>query len=391
MANWLRHLGLKASRAAAPNPEQRPPIALITGWTTRLGVRSYDRLVCDAYMRNPIAQRAVKLVSEAAGAAPLVAAEAGQRLADHPALSLLWSPNPMQCGPLFFETLAAQLLLHGNCYVERVDGPDGFPAELHALRPDRVSILPGESGWPAAYRYAVGNNRVDFTVDPLTGSSAVLHVKALHPLDDQYGLSPLDAVATAVDTHSAASAWNLTLLENAARPSGALVFEPAGGEASLSADQFQRLRQQLEESFQGGGNAGRPLLLEGGLRWQPLSLSPADMDFVAAKATAAREIALGFGVPPMLLGLPGDNTYANYQEANRAFWRLTVLPLLAKLTAAFSVWLARDWPGLTIDVDRDAIPALAADRERLWRQVAQAEFLTADEKRRILGLGPAAT
>ncbi|WP_281277442.1 phage portal protein [Hankyongella ginsenosidimutans] len=141
----------------------------------------------------------------------------------------------------------------------------------------------------------------------------------------------------------------------------------------------------MEASFAGALNAGRPLLLEGGLKWQPLSMTPADMDFIAAKNTAAREIALAFGVPPMLLGIPGDNTYANYQEANRALWRLTLLPLIAKLAAALSHHLQQWWPDLSLDIDRDHVPALSADRERLWRQVASADFLTDAEKRRLLG------
>ena len=95
----------------------------------------------------------------------------------------------------------------------------------------------------------------------------------------------------------------------------------------LSDSQFERLKRELEEQYQGARNAGRPLLLEGGLDWKAMSLSPKDMDFLEAKHTAAREIALAFGVPPMLLGIPGDNTYSNYQEANRVFFRGTVLPL----------------------------------------------------------------
>ena len=86
----------------------------------------------------------------------------------------------------------------------------------------------------------------------------------------------------------------------------------------------------MEDSFQGARNAGRPLLLEGGLDWKPLSLTPAELDFVAAKGVAAREIALAFGVPPLLLGLPGDNTHANFAEANRAFWRQTAIPLVRR-------------------------------------------------------------
>ncbi len=85
---------------------------------------------------------------------------------------------------------------------------------------------------------------------------------------------------------------------------------------NLTGEQFERLQARAGAGFQGANNAGRPLLLEGGLDWKPLSLSPKDMDFIEAKNASAREIALAFGVPPMLLGIPGDNTYANYQEAN---------------------------------------------------------------------------
>jgi HK97 family phage portal protein len=130
------------------------------------------------------------------------------------------------------------------------------------------------------------------------------------------------------------------------------------------------------------------MLLEGGLSWAPMSLTPADMDFAGLKAGAAREIALAFGVPPMLLGLPGDNTYANYREASRALWRLTLLPLAGKILSALAEGLTPWFPRLTMAVDLDQVPALAEDRERLWSQVSGADFLDADEKRSLLGLPP---
>ena len=64
------------------------------------------------------------------------------------------------------------------------------------------------------------------------------------------------------------------------------------------------------------------------------------MEFQKTKEAAAREIAIAFGVPPMLVGIPGDATYANYQEANRAFYRLTVLPLATKVMADLAHWLS---------------------------------------------------
>ncbi len=209
-------------------------------------------------------------------------------------------------------------------------------------------------------------------------------MRAFNPVDDHYGLGCLGAASGAIAIHNAAAAWNKALLDNAARPSGALVYD-AGDGATLSAEQFQRLKEEMEAGFQGAANAGRPMLLEGGLKWQAMSLSPADMDFVATKAAAAREIALAFGVPSMLLGLPGDSTHANYKEANKALWRLSVLPLAGAILAAMREGLAPWFEGAVLEVDMDMVPALVEDRERLWRMVTAADFVTRDEKREMVG------
>ena len=155
----------------------------------------------------------------------------------------------------------------------------------------------------------------------------------------------------------------------------------------MAPDQFARLKAEMEAGFAGAANAGRPMLLEGGLKWQAMSLTPADMDFVGLKAAAAREIALAFGVPPMLLGLPGDAAYANYREANRALWRLAILPLADKILGGICQALSGWFAGASLAVDMDRITALSEDRERMWRQVGAADFLSPEEKRAMLGLG----
>src|SRR5690606_34003158 len=123
------------------------------------------------------------------------------------------------------------------------------------------------------YRYRVGEAVMRFTSDG--PRPEVIHLKAFHPADDHYGLGCLGAAAGAIAIHNAATRWNKALLDNAARPSGALVYDPGDGSA-LSAEQFARLRREMEEGFAGATNAGRPMLLEGGLKWQAMSLSPAD-------------------------------------------------------------------------------------------------------------------
>ena len=333
---------------------------------------------------NPVGFRCVKMIAEAAAALPLVLQDCEQRFAVHPVLSLIKCPNPAQGRAELFEALYGQLLLTGNAYIEAV-GSGGVPAELHVLRSDRMSVVPGADGWPVAYEYAVGGRKHRF--DVRDGVPCVCHIKSFHPQDDHYGLSPLQAAAQALDVHNSASRWSKALLDNAARPSGAIVYKGPEGQGAMSGDQYDRLVSEMEAHHQGARNAGRPMLLEGGLDWKPMGFSPSDMEFQKTKESAAREIALAFGVPPMLLGIPGDATFANYQEANRAFYRLTVLPLAMRVTATVAAWLGR-MSGAVLDLapDLDQVPALAAERDAQWARVSAADFLTEAEKRRLLGL-----
>ena len=153
----------------------------------------------------------------------------------------------------------------------------------------------------------------------------------------------------------------------------------------MSEETYLRLKAELSELHTGALAAGRPLLLDGGLDWKPMALTPAEMDFTQGKHAAAREIALAFGVPPQLLGIPGDNTYSNYQEANRVFFRATVLPFANRIACALSQWLAPAFGDVRLAVDADQIDALASDRAALWSRISDAPFLTLNEKRAAVG------
>ena len=361
----------------AVREEVRPVLARAgTAWAGGDWPAGYEAQLREAYLSNPVAQRAVRLVAEGVGSVPLMAAD--------PKVAALVGAR--SAGQLLLETAAAQVLLHGNAYLQLLDDGRGGLAELFALRPERVSVEADASGWPVAFRYRVGERVSRVPASDAAGRCQLVHVKGFHPACDHAGLGCLNAAAGAVAIHNAATRWNKALLDNAARPSGALVYEPGDG-ATLSPDQFARLRAEMDGAFSGAANAGRPMLLEGGLRWQAMSMTPADMDFVGLKATAAREIALAFGVPPMLLGLPGDTAYANYREANRALWRQAILPLADKILGALAQGLGDWFADGAVSVAIDRVPALAEDRERLWRQVSGATFLSDAEKRGVLGLG----
>lgn len=351
-------------------------------WTPR----DYASLAREGYAKNPVVFRCVRLIAEQVAAVPLLARQGRAELEDHPVLSLLERPNPRQARAAFLEAVVSHLLLAGNAYVEAVS-LNGQPAELYALRPDRMRVVPGLRGWTEAYDYALGAQTVRFRQDVLPSEvPPILHIAFFHPVNDHYGLAPLEAAGVSLDTLNAAAAWNKALLDNAARPSGALVYAPSAG-ASLSREQFDRLKEELADSFSGTANAGRPLLLEGGLDWKALSLSPRDLDFVEAKNAAAREVALAFGVPPQLLGIKGDATYSNYVEANRAFFRQTVMPLLGRIIGAFEHWLQPVLADIKLTYDMDAVDALSADREALWKRIGRADFLSSDEKREAVGYG----
>ncbi len=373
-------------------PEQKASatgrvVAMQGGGRAVWSARDVVSLTRTGFQGNPVGFRVVKLIAETAAALPLVLQDGARRYETHPMLDLMRRPNAAQGRAEWFEALYGFLLLSGNAYLEAVPGSGALPGEVHVLRSDRMSLVPGADGWPVAYDYAVGGRVHRFAMGE--GVAPICHIKAFHPQHDHYGFSPMQAAAVAVDVHNSASSWSKALLDNAARPSGAIVYRGVDGQGALSSDQYERLVSEMESHHQGARNAGRPMLLEGGLDWKPMGFSPSDMEFQQTKEAAAREIAIAFGVPPMLMGIPGDATYANYQEANRAFYRLTVLPLVAKVTAAVAHWLS-GFSGDEVELrpDLDQVPALAGERDQLWARVGAAEFLSVSEKRVLLGLPP---
>ncbi len=343
-------------------------------WTQNPGA-----LAREGFEKNAVGYRAVRLICEAAASVPWTANDMA-----HPAIKLLNRPNPMQSGAELMEMFYGHLHTLGNAYLHGLVLEDGPVREIHALRPDRMEAMIGANGWPFGWVYRIDRQERRILCEP-DGWSPVLHMKLFSPLQDVVGMSPLQAAGKAVDIHNAGAAWAKALIDNSARPSGALVYGKAG--EHMTHDQFERLKTELNDSHTGAINAGRPMLLEGGLDWKPMSFTPSDMDFVAARHDAAREIALALGVPPMMLGIPGDNTYSNYKEANLAFWRLTVLPLVEKAAGALSNWLSERFETqVSLRPDLDCVSALSAERDALWARLEAASFATTDEKRALAGL-----
>jgi len=369
-------LETKASRAYAVHTGTSSPVV----WSKR-DFLSFAR---EAYKVNVVAYQAVNKIATAVSTIEWEIWSGDKQLTDHPVQALLRRPNPAQSGTDWWRARVIYLLLSGNSYDERVMGTREI-AEIWPLRPDRVSVVLGKSGLPSAYDYKVSNKTVRFPADEVTGDSDILHTSMFNPVSDVGGMSPVEAAAYAVDQHNAAMNWIQSLLQNSARPSGALVTHK---DTSLSDEEFARLKSEIETRYSGPENAGRPMLLEGGLDWKQMGLSPVDMEILRIKDSSARDISLAFGVPPLLLNIPGDNTYANYREARLGFYEDTILPFVNFLAVELSEWLSPVYGDIELRPNKDKIEAIADKRKKLWEMADASGDLTLNESRQLKGYDP---
>ena len=364
--------------------------------TEEAKIYKYQDLAKEGYLKNAIVYRCVNEISKGASAVPLLLKNGDEIVEQHPIIDLLNRPNPLQSYSEFFNSLFGYVLLSGNAYILKVGNELGAPKELHQLRPDRIVIKGNGNALPDRYEYMI-NGRVQNTylVDQLNGYSEVKHVKLWNPLDDYYGLSPMSAAAVEVDQFNMSSKHNVNLLNNGARPSGAVIFKPqddAGFAVNLTESQRQQLLTDLNNRFSGAGNAGRPMLLEGDFDWKEMGLTPKDMDFHRLKNMAATDIALCFGVPSQLVGVPDAQTYANVSEARLALYEETIIPHLRKIESDLNEWLIPLYDDrLSLQFDIDSIPALSERRRKTYENVTSAVregIMTRNEARESIGLSP---
>ena len=356
----------------------------------------YQDLAKEGYLKNAIVYRCVNEIAKGASAVPFVIKAGDQIIEQHPLINLLNRPNPLQSYSEFFNSLFGYVLLSGNSYILKVGSELGQPKELHLLRPDRINIKGAGNPIPDKYEYVInGKVHQTFLVDQENGFSELKHVKLWNPLDDYYGLSPMSAAAVEIDQFNMASKHNVNLLSNGARPSGAVIFKPqdeSGFPVNLSESQRQQLLTDLNNRFSGAGNAGRPMLLEGDFDWKEMGLSPKDMDFLNLKNMSATDIAMCFGVPSQLVGVPDAQTYSNVAEARLALYEETIIPHLRKLASDLNEWLVPMFDErLTLEYDIDSIPALSERRRKIYENVTSAVregIMTRNEARQIIGLDP---
>ena len=354
--------------------------------------KNYLSFAENGYAKNVIAFRVIRMIASNISSVPIISYyyDSSERfiVKNSPILELINQPNKRMSRAEFFECIISYKLISGNAYILRKI-ENGEITELTILQPDRVSVLLNKEKEIVGYRYTFEREETDYLIDSIDGSCDILHLKNFNPLDDWYGLSNVETALNSIDQHNQAVSWNQALLQNGARPSGALIVKPNtdGSGGNLSEEQYQRIRNQLDDLYSGAKNSGKPLLLEGGLEWKEMSISPKDMDFINMKDSAARDIALAFGVPPQLLGIPGDSTYNNLAESRLALWEQTIIPMLDDLLCYISSWLNQVFnSNVLLGYEQDSISPLSPRREKIWKFIEDADYMTINEKRKAVGL-----
>lgn len=357
-------------------------------WTRR----DYAHLSDEAYVKNIIGFACVNKIATAVARLPLEVFKTEakeEKLDNHEILDLLRRPNSKQSTKELIGDFVSFFKLSGNGYFEATV-QNKKAVELHTLRSDRMKAVIDQFGEITSWKYKVGmfthtfdQKNVTFFQDP------IMHLRTFHPTDDVYGLSPVEPAAYSIDIHNQADKFNKSLLDNSAVPSG--MFRWMGkdddGNASTSGpDRFKRMLELVKSKFGGQANTGEVMVVNGNWEYSQLGLSIDDLQLIDTKRDVARDAAIAWGVPPMLLGIPGDNTYSNYQEANIAFHRDTVLPTATMVFEKISIFLFPSFGQFYLTFNTDKIEALATERSALWERVEKATFMTTNEKRNAVGL-----
>jgi HK97 family phage portal protein len=286
------------------------------------------------YSVSPYVYIAVNKIAEACALVPLnIQTAAGTTAPDHPLHALLQRPNPHMSRFELFEQTIGMLELTGNAYWFLAGDAQGQPAEIWPLRPDRVSIVPGDGRFIAGYVYTLDGTQIP--LEPVE----VIHFKRWHPTNDYYGLSALSAARLAVNTDHAMSTWNHTTFgQNNGIPAGIVNIKEFVSDAD-----FERIKRDWRQTY-GGPQRRTAFLRGGGIEWHDIGLTYRDMDFLQGRQANRDEILNIFGVP---VGLISENaTEANARVAERTFIERTLWPKLVRLVGKINAELLPFWPGM---------------------------------------------
>lgn len=348
-----------------------------------------QEFIKEGYQSNVIAYRCISEIATAIASIEIEIWSKNKFQENHPLYSLLKRPNPLQSGKKFIREMVTNLKVTGNSYIAGYNSeqfaPDKPMIEVYNIPTENIQIEVSKKGFPAFYIARGKLGEAKFSVNQLNGFSQLLHISEVSIDNNLVGMSAFAPSAISCDLHNSALRWNFGLLKNGAKPPFAITPK---GDTGFTTEQKAQIKEWFNREYQGENNAGKPLTIAG-VEITEMGFSPSDMDYSSVVSVAANNIALAFGVPPVLITGEG-NTFNNVREAREAFYENTILPLLDEILAELSNWFKIGYKDETLQLkyNPDNISALESKRERKFarmKDAVEAGILTKDEARIELG------
>lgn len=386
-------MGIGARILSLAGLERKTELSLVDAKDARIWGRIFGygdsasgkSVTVDSALQLSAVWACVRLTAETVGTLPLMVyrrhADGGREVAgEHPLYGLLHDqPNADQTSVEFWEGVVLSLLLNGNAFAEKVRRSDGAIVALLPMAFDRTSIHRRQDGG-LEYRFSDrGRTRV-------LGEDDVFHVRGFGNGGD-LGLSPLAYARQTIGIATAADEAAGKMYANGIRPSGVLQMDQI-----LKPDQRKDVRENIVGPLAGSSNAGGVFVLEGGMKFSAVSLSPKDAEMATARRWHVEEICRWFGMPPILIGHASEGQTmwgTGVGQIKQGWYTLGLRPLLRRIEAAIqrSLILPQDRGALSAEFTVEGF--LRADSEArfsLYATAVQNGIRTRNEIRELENL-----
>ena len=287
------------------------------------------------------------------------------------------APSEGQTAAEMWSYVVTCLALHGNAYLYMTRTAGGRVVELLPVSPSNVTI--NIDGNRISYNVTIGE-AANQRVLKLTNNE-LLHFKGL-TLDGYTGISPISYNNALISGERASVDYANRVIAEGATPNGVLEMD-----GTLSDDAFTNLRDSWNGAHGGSNNGSRVALLESGVTYKPISLSPVQIGLLDGRKYSRSEIAGIYRVPPHMIGEMSQATYSNIADQSKSFYRYTLAPWLTSIEQRLNHSLAG--PGQMYRFDTDGLlrPSLQ-DESTSYKSLIETGILSPNEVRERMGLGP---
>jgi HK97 family phage portal protein len=382
------------------SPSQPARSNSLAGFFDFLGMQGFTDLQAHLAVRyyltaQPVASGIDKIAEPFAEIEPRVFDTKSKEFVEHDVLQLLGEPNPEDSTESFFAKLGAWYLINGEVYLNATGQVNKPPLELFACSASNTSVAPDKNGFLGTIQFGKETNQQiykqafntvggRFRYYNRDNDGEAWQIRNFNAKNGLRGGSKLQSIMSEIEQYIESSTHNLSLLMRGARPSGIFAAKEA-----LTDDQFERLKEQIDNWYSGAANAGRPILVDGGdgIDYQTAIMSNRDMDFVQLKENVTESIFTRLDVPLALISTKAM-TLDNFKVAKLSLYDDAVLPLTNRIFGELTQLLMpryKNSENLVITYNAAAIPALEARRMENAKMRKDIAVNTVNELRSILG------